>query len=190
MKRGWFLLLALSLGLNAGLLYVSLSGSGDPQKEPRSSGGARPPHAPRGEHPGDPQPMDPARLIDEHLGRMTDVVGLDRPQQESIRALLEQSVPQITDQRMAVDAARRKLGELFSNEDLDSEAYRAATREIHRAQFRLDSLVSEAILKEASVLDHPQRELYLRTMPWRPPDRMPPPNQPPGRKPPPPPRGR
>ena len=116
--------------------------------------------------------------MEDHLRRMTEIVGLDETQQASVRTLLEESVPRVMEQRRVVEAARQNLAEIFALEDLDAAAYRAATREMFRAQSRLDSLVSEAILLEASVLDHQQRELYLRTMPWHPPNRPPPPRPP------------
>ena len=53
MKRGWFLLLALSLGLNAGLLFAVLRGPGTASESP----GVAPPFICTPEHlPGERPP--------------------------------------------------------------------------------------------------------------------------------------
>jgi hypothetical protein len=179
MTRIWFLVLALSLGLNVGLLYVELTHrdgergpehrpiAGDEQKSPEGSRGTQPPRT----------PDDFESVIRSHLDRMTRDLHLDPGQRSAISSVHESWLPRITAVRREMETLRREVAGQYAQPDLDPATFRVLVRQLSHTQARLDSLVSEAILGEASVLTFDQRERYLRQAPWGspmlPPDRPP-----------------
>lgn len=184
MKRGWFLLLALSIGLNGGLLYVTWTGQPADSSHPRPphrpglgparGGGALPaekgPSAavPRGA-PAGTRALDPERLIRDHLARLERQIDLSEEQRERLEGVLTAHLPLVLAQRQVVGRARDELAGLYRLPQLDPQAYRAAAGCVHREQARLDSLVTEAMLAEALCFTEEQREHYVHMMPWNPP---------------------
>lgn len=168
MKRLWFLALALSLGLNAGLLYVSLSGRGagrepgrwpPPRGEPAEPGGAR-----RQRQPG--PSGDSEAVIRDHLARMTRDLRLSESQRASISAVHRTLLPLILAERREMDTLRQQVSALYVEPAIDSVEFRGLVRQLSLGQARLDSLVTSAILGEAAVLTFDQRKLYFQRMPW------------------------
>jgi Spy/CpxP family protein refolding chaperone len=165
MKRIWFLIFALSMGLNAGLLYVSLShrgaqgGQAQRSEESRPSGGADTER--RAE-----QPEDTASVIRSHLDRMTHDLRLDTRQRSAIAAIHEDLLPRILAERAEMDSLRREVSVAYARPAIDPNAFRALVEKVSMAQTRIDSLVTEAMLREAAVLTHDQRQRYVEESPW------------------------
>lgn len=161
MSRPWFLLLALSIGLNAGLISMQLS-SDDGES------GRRPPF-PEGRSPigrgFDFQP-DPERLVEHHLARIAEQLELTDAQRDSIDATLREMVPQLLKQRNRMRDLRERIERAYRNPDLDPLVFRGFIRELADASATLDSLTAEVMLREASFLTPEQREAYMDTMPW------------------------
>lgn len=168
MKRGWFLALALSLGLNAGLLYVTLSSRGGERAAGRGPGVGDEERGPGGT--GRTQPSRPAddfeAVIRHHLDRMTRDLHLDDRQRTSISAVHEAMLPRITAVRREMEVLRGEVAGQYARPTIDPREFRALVRKLSDAQARLDSLVTEAILGEAAALTFDQRERYLRQAPW------------------------
>ena len=168
MKRVWFLVFALSMGLNAGLLYVSLShrgeghGSSGRPPTPDEQGG---PGGDRREEPNQP-PGDFESVIRRHLDRMTRDLQLDDRQRSAIAKVHEGLLPQIISERRDMEALRREVASRYAGPTMDGAAFRSLVRQISLRQTRLDSLVTEAMLGEAAYLTHDQRQRYVREMPW------------------------
>jgi len=157
MRRGWFLLLALSLGLNAGLLFTAISH-----------------HAAA---PSGSTSEDPPRPLGLHrLEQMSRRLGLHADQREQMRAIVEEMMPKILEQRAAVRGARHELHETLRPPDphsdfeaaMEPSSMRDLVRRISREQAILDSLVAEVMLREAQVLTPEQRQRYFEAMPWGP----------------------
>ncbi|MBD3335844.1 MAG: periplasmic heavy metal sensor [Candidatus Eisenbacteria bacterium] len=184
MKRGWFFVLAFSLGLNAGLLYVTLAQRGSerdvaPAREARGPLGERDDRA--------PPPEGLARVIRDHLRRMTRDLDLDPQQRSAIAAIHEELLPRIAGQRREMRRLRGEVASLYAREEVTPAEFRAKVRQLSNAQARLDSLVTEAMLAEAALLTPEQRRRYVRHMPWGhplPPQHRGPPDHPPRRPPP------
>jgi Spy/CpxP family protein refolding chaperone len=169
MKRGWFLLLALSLGLNAGLAYTVISHRGMCRWAPS----APPMMAPPG--PDDDHGMPPMRggvdmgdIARQRLARVSRWLNLDDRQREGLGAVLEDAMPRIMAQRDSVRDARRRAAAEYVKPVVDSEAIRLSVRRLNTAQARLDSLVSETMAREAALLTPEQRTRYFDAMPWGP----------------------
>jgi len=154
MKKVLYLLLALSIGLNAGLLIVQQS------KPPRPGPG------PRGGPPGErPRPMDPEAIVENHLNGMTRHLDLDEEQQQAIRMVLETHMPQLSEARRQLDEANRRISDAFRAPGFDPVTFKELSRQATRARSRADSLSSLMLIGEAAVLTNEQREKYAEVAP-------------------------
>lgn len=169
MRGTLFVLLALSLGLNAGMLFQRL-------QHPPPFGPQRPPLKGKG-------PETPTAFLEHHLLRMTEDLQLDEAQQQALTSLLAERIPPILAQQERLRVARRSLGDLYISEELEPDTFRARVRRLSEAQAELDRLVGEVMVEEASLLSYEQRQRYFIVMPWG----KGPVGQPPGVGPPPPP---
>jgi Spy/CpxP family protein refolding chaperone len=170
MKRIWFVLLALSLGLNAGLLYMVISHRhargprgfewmGPPPDRPG------PPEDNLGPPPAHGRPYGLA-FARHRLDRMADWLNLDPAQREALRAILDETMPRILERRDAVRAARHRAAEQYLKPTVDPDSVRASVRQLNAAQASLDSLVAETMSREAKLLTPEQRSRYFTAMPW------------------------
>ena len=184
MKRGWFLLLALSLGLNAGLLFAVLREPGTASESPRVAPpfirtpehlpGERSPNA---AEPGLRPPRCPANypapgldaadaLAHRRLCRMTKRLGLDTAQREEIRQFLDSMMLRILIERDAVQNARHAVRAEYRSADTNPDHVRMLIRQQNEAQTRLDSLAAEMVLFETALMTPKQRQQYFKSMPW------------------------
>lgn len=147
MKLGWSLVLVFSVALNGGLLYNQLRRDSDRQ-------------------PSRPSPTSPwvrsddreaERFIDRRVRKLSRRCGLAADQQERLRKIIGESLPQISQQRGTLYEARRRLVEVFAEPGLDPAALRAARARVNAVRADLDSVVFESLIREASVLTPEQR---------------------------------
>jgi Spy/CpxP family protein refolding chaperone len=168
MKRLWFIILALSLGLNAGLLFVAFSGRGQERgffagrNQEREHAGPRRPEGGRrgGRH------VDPDQLSHRHVARMTRHLGLDKNQREAMAEILGSYMPRILAQQQRLNGIRMRIGTHYSATEMNPAEFRNLVQELNEEQTRLDSLVMESMLAEAAFLTPEQRGKYARTLPW------------------------
>ena len=151
-KRIIYLLLAVSLGLNVGVIAMTVANRA-----------AQPPQGPP-PGPG-PGPADPARLVEGHLRGMTQHLDLNDEQQKSIREILERHTSQMTQLRAEADEAGRRLAEAYGAPNFDEERFRQLTTETGAARARMDSLSAEMLVAEASVLNSEQRRKFAAVAP-------------------------
>jgi Spy/CpxP family protein refolding chaperone len=163
MKRGWFIILALSLGLNAGLLYVQMSKKAD---EPRRGFRQESPRRPMDVTGPIGHPDGPAGFIRDRLGRVGDRLDLSEEQIESMAAILNEVMPELLEGREAIHDLRMEMREEYLKPDVDAERIQLLRRETAAAQSRLDSIMVDTMLKEAEVLTPEQREAYFQLMPF------------------------
>lgn len=154
MKRFWFLLLALSLGLNAGLLYVQLSGDRP---------AAEPPRGPRHHGAGHDRFDD---LAKNHVKRMIEGLDLNEDQAQRLEEVHRDLLPRLASASRESERLRRAVGDQYRSNNMEPERLRETVRRLNQAQAHLDSLVVEAVLAEAAILTPDQRERYARAMPW------------------------
>ena len=155
MKRGLFILLALSLGLNAGLLYVRWA---SPAAGPRPRNMDRP--APL--HPGSSEPAD---LVAAHLTGMTRHLQLDDSQQNAVESILRTRIPLLTTLREESRQADGRLAEAFAAAEFVPEEFSGLVRDASLRRARMDSLAGEILLLEATVLTPEQRVRFAEVAP-------------------------
>lgn len=164
MKRMWFIVLALSLGLNAGLLYNSLANG--PAPGPRFGGG----HPPFIDHPGRPGAgggsFEPGEFARHRMRRLAEHFDMNDEQHSQIQRIMRESLPAIIDLRGSVQEIRLALQGEYGKEEPDPSTVRTLVRDLNAAQGKLDSLVAETILSESELLTPEQRIHYFEAMPW------------------------
>jgi Spy/CpxP family protein refolding chaperone len=167
MKRLWYLVLALSLGLNAGLLWVHFHHRSEHER-----------HGPRraqGEHGRRSDSRDPEvgkAMVDRHLARLEKELDLTPEQRTAIAAIWEQNLPAIRTTRERLRGLRSEMRDGLAAAEIDSVALRVLARQAAAAQVELDSLTAGTMLAEAHHLQPEQRRRYAEIMPWVSPGRM------------------
>jgi uncharacterized membrane protein len=170
MNRIALLLLAVSLGLNAGLLYVRLA-------ERPAQGTERPDRLPA---PRRASPPAPEVVVQDHLLAMTRHLTLSQEQQRSIRAVLDEHMPMMMELLRRGDEANRRISEAFAAPEFDTERFKILVQEASQARARADSLSAVMLLGEAAVLTAQQRIKYAEIAPTvhaNPPRKPPPPRR-------------
>lgn len=175
MKRGWLLLLMLSLGLNAGLLIAFFSGRAASGKSDQ----ARVEPAGLVCCPGGtPCPPNCPALVDslsnQRVARIGRFLDLDRSQMDGFTRLRQQNLPEILQIRDEVRGLRRTIHEEYRRPVVDSHEVRRLVSRLAATQGRLDSLASETMLGEAALLSPAQRERYFESLRWGAELRLPP----------------
>ena len=166
MKRLWYLVLALSLGLNAGLLWVHFQHRSEHERR-----GARRSHA-EGRRPDPREPEVGKAMVERHLARLEKELELTPEQRTAIAALWEQNLPAIRASRERLRGLRAEMRDGLAAAEIDSVALRALARQAAAAQVELDSLTAGTMLAEAHHLQPEQRRRYAEIMPWVSPGRM------------------
>ncbi len=166
MRRGWVLLLLLSVGLNVGLGYgiVSRDQAGDEEAAmgPARVGGTG--LSPRTDWPEDPDLLrQQARRGSNRLARRLQ---LDPTQETAFRHIRLAAWPEINTHRRAIHQARQRLHAACLSHDIEADSVRWHVRHLVATQGRLDSLIAETLLQELTLLTPSQRQRYLETMPW------------------------
>ena len=172
MKRGWLMLLVVSLGLNAGLfgaaLYERLT-----RPERATAGGAGRGWS-RGREAWGEAALDTTRgraywdsVSAQRVARLVDRLGLTREEGRSLLRLRQESVPRIMRLREGVWAARRQLQAAYSADPIDTTRVRNGLPRLALAQARVDSLVAQTMLDELALLNPDQKAAYLAALPWQ-----------------------
>ena len=162
MKRGLFVLLALSIGLNAGLLYIQLRG--EPERAPAtmtSSSAEQSRYGPRR------HPEGTSGFIRDRMGRIGSRLNLSESQRERMTAISDEMMPRIIAQQEIVRQTQEALRGEYLNPLVDRESVLLLQREGSLARARLDSLVVETMLREAMLLSPEQRGEYFKMMRWK-----------------------
>ncbi len=153
-----YILLAASLGLNAGVIATTLI-------QQKSSPPVDAPPGPRGDRGPQHGPPDPARLVENHVRGITRHLALDPEQQQAVRAVLENHAPELVRRQTDVAEANRRLSVAFAEPVFDPELFRQLTLEASAARARLDSLSAAMLVAEAALLTPEQRREYAKVAP-------------------------
>jgi Spy/CpxP family protein refolding chaperone len=166
-KKKWllYLLLALSLGLNAGLLTMDFCGYGH---YGRNAWAHRMWDRLRGvthtRRP--PKPPSAAEMIEKRLRDYTEVLNLDESQQQAVREVLQDVIPQGHVLMKKMGENRRSLRKEFAKPDPDPERMRAIAQEWDRLLEQNDELLMRSMLREMEIFTPEQRERYATSRMW------------------------
>ena len=154
-QRSLTVVLALSVGLNIGLLVNRV---GRPERPPRPPGSYE-------------------AMLNAHLDRMSRSLSLSPEQRSAIEDVLDEEVPRILELRETLDAERRTLADLYNEDDLDQDVFGEQIERLNETQAELERRVGEVMTAEAVAMTADQRRKYFREMPWRPKGPPPPPRR-------------
>lgn len=203
-KQIIYLLLAVSFGLNVGMVATTLMHRSSSESRPSGSGlrdggpGFRdddpgPPDVGPGPGPGLGGPRDPERMVENHLRGMTEHLDLDADQQRALRAIMTSRAALLVEIQARAHETGRRVADIYSAPDFDPERFKRAAAEASIARARLDSLSAEMLAAEAVLLTPEQRRKFAQVAPTlhnRPPRERGPQEPPRDRRPPPAPRDR
>jgi Spy/CpxP family protein refolding chaperone len=170
-SRRWVLVLALSIGLNLGLLWDEW----EDRREiavPAFPGGPgpaeRPPHAGPGEGPGfrGPGGAPGPELVEWRLRRLSERLDLGEEQRERLRTASREVLDRLVERRDEARIQRAAIRALLTAAEIDTAAVRRAVRDLRRQEAVHDSLIAEIMIREAEVLTPEQREIYFDHLPW------------------------
>ncbi|MEN8006182.1 MAG: periplasmic heavy metal sensor [Candidatus Krumholzibacteriota bacterium] len=164
MKKGWVLVLLISLGLNLGLGVRLLGDRGGADRCPDSRlvGEIR---GPRGRW-AKQDSVARKKMFTRRLERIADALGLDPEQREVFREVHMKTGRMLMQKRVLIAEKRGLLHTLVTSERIDQDGIREAIAELGRQQAVLDSLVAETVLQEMEILEPGQRARYLELLPF------------------------
>ncbi len=163
MSRRWVLVLALSVGLNLGLLWDEWGDRLETAPRPWPMGEGRR----AGRHPGpDRRPGPSPEHLDRRAAHLADRLGLDDDQRARMRDVAGTFVGRMVERRERAGELRSQIRTRLSAAEVDSVGVRELIGELRRMESQRDSLVVEIMIREADLLSPDQRALYFERMPW------------------------
>jgi len=164
MKRGWWVVLLVSIGLNLGLGVQLVRRPGPPPD--RRVG--PPPADERPEPFVEPDSATVRRFVERRLDRLSRALDLDPDQRSQLAAIQLSAGREIQQRKHAIIDRRRQLRDAYVSGAADRDRLLAEQRTVSRLQASLDSLLVETMIWEMGVLRPEQRERYHELMPWGP----------------------
>ena len=151
-----YLLLAVSIGVNAGLIITT-------QQHRSLPSHPEPPTGPR--EPGPGHRPNPAQLIEDHIQGVTHHLDLTPDQQVALRTVLGKHTPElIVRQRLAAEAGAR-LSDAFAATVFVADHFQQLTTEASVARASLDSISAIMLVDEAAILTLKQRIRFSEVAP-------------------------
>ena len=162
MKKGWVLVLLVSLGLNLGLGLRLLGDRGGPG--PRGS--SRLDRESRLTHGrwADKDTTARKKMFARRMEHIADRLELTPGQREVFQEVHQETGRVLMQKRVLISEKRDLLHTLVTSDEVDQDRIRGAIRELGQEQAVLDSLVAETVLQEMAVLDPDQRARYLEML--------------------------
>ena len=162
MKKGWVLVLLISLGLNLGLGLRLLGDRGGPDGR-RDSWQNREFRGSRGRW-ADQDSVARKKMFTRRMDHIAGVLDLGPEQREVFRDVHMKTGRMLMRKRVLIAEKRDFLHTLVTSDSIDQEGIRGAIAELGRQQAVLDSLVAETVLQEMEVLEPGQRARYLEML--------------------------
>ncbi len=162
MKKGWVLVLLVSLGLNLGLGLRLLGDrrGPDPRSHSRLDRESR-----RGQGRWAEQDSTARRnMFSRRMDHIADRLELSAEQKEVFRKVHMETGRMLMQKRVLISEKRDLLHTLVTSDEVDQDRIRRAIGELGQEQAVLDSLVAETVLQEMAVLDPDQRARYLEML--------------------------
>ena len=159
MKKGWVLVLLISLGLNLGFGLRLLGDRGEPdgRRVFGRDGGIR-------RTPGrwaDQDTTARRMMFTRRMERIAKMLDLRPEQREVFQKVHTETGRMLMQKRVLITQKRDLLHTLVTSDEVDQDRIRHAIAELGQEQAVLDSLVAETVLQEMAVLDSAQRTRYL-----------------------------
>jgi len=104
-------------------------------------------------------------VMERRLAHVTDQLGLDPVQAEAFKKTHHEAAVGFLAQRVKVQEARHQLMEAASAAEFEVDTLRFLIMKVGRQQAKLDSMVTETMLREMEILDEGQRREYMRILP-------------------------
>ena len=162
MKKGWVLILLISLGLNLGLGLRLLGDRGGSEGR-RDSWQNRDFRGARGRW-ADQDSVARKKMFTRRMDHIADVLDLDSGQREVFSKVHMKTGRMLMQKRVLIAEKRDLLRSLVTSDSIDQEGIRRAIAELGQEQAVLDSLVAETVLQEMDVLEPGQRSRYLEML--------------------------
>ncbi len=156
MKRFLFIFLSLSLGLNAGLLFVRYMEKPHVRPMPRAQGRQRFNHEP---------PPPPGVMIEQQMVNKTRHLGLDLAQQAAIGSIMSKYLPTIAELRERAATINQQMVKVYASTPFNEVEFQRLMQEASQARGKADSLSALSLAKEALVLTDEQRRLFAEESP-------------------------
>ncbi len=162
MKRGWVLVLLISLGLNLGLGMRLLGDRGEPdgRSYSRLDGESRRTYG----RWSDQDTTARRKMFSRRMDRIAERLDLSAEQEEAFRQVHTETGRMLMQKRVLIGEKRDLLHSLVTSDEVDQDRIRSAIGELGKEQAVLDSLVAETVLQEMAVLDPDQRARYLEML--------------------------
>lgn len=162
MKKGWVLVLLVSLGLNLGLGLRLLGDrrGPDPRGSSRLDREARLTHG----RWADQDTTARKKMFARRMEHIAERLELSAGQREVFREVHQETGRVLMQKRVLISEKRDLLHTLVTSDEVDQERIRGAIRELGQEQAVLDSLVAETVLQEMAVLNPDQRARYLEIL--------------------------
>jgi Spy/CpxP family protein refolding chaperone len=162
MKKGWVLVLLVSLGLNLGLGLRLLGDRGGPE----GRGYSRLDRESRRTHGrwADQDTTARRKMFARRMDHIADRLELSAEQREVFRKVHMETGRILMQKRVLISEKRDLLHDLVTSDEVDQDRIRRAIGELGQEQAVLDSLVAETVLQEMAVLDPDQRARYLEML--------------------------
>ena len=162
MKKGWVLVLLISLGLNLGLGLRLLGGRGEPDGAPLLGRDGEVRRA-QGRW-ADQDTTARRKMFTRRMERIAHMLDLSPGQREIFQQVHTETGRILMQKRVLITEKRDLLHSLVTSDEVDQERIRRAIAELGQEQAVLDSLVAETVLQEMAVLDPAQRARYLEML--------------------------
>ena len=162
MKKGWVLVLLISLGLNLGLglrLLGDRPGKDGPPFSRRDGEFRR-----TGGRWADQDTSARRKMFSRRMNNIAERLDLSPEQQVVFQEVHSETGRMLMQKRVLIGKKRELLHTLVTSDEVDQEEIRRAIGELGQEQAVLDSLVAETVLQEMAVLDPGQRERYLEML--------------------------
>ena len=162
MKKGWVLVLLISLGLNLGLglRLMGDRGGSDGRHFPRHDGEFRRTHG----RWADQDTTERKKMFTRRMERIAGMLDLSPEQREVFQMVHMETGRMLMQKRVLIGKKRDILHTLVTSDEVDQDRIRQAIGELGLEQAVLDSLVAETVLQEMAVLDPDQRKRYLEML--------------------------
>jgi len=148
-KRGWFLLLALSVGLNAGLLYEEFQDAHS--------------HSRRESRSYKTVSHNEQDIIRRRMEQLDDL-GLSSDQKARLEGVLNEFVPRIASANREYERLRDEIARESAGESVDVVRLRGLLSDLNTSHATRDSLSAESLQREAEVLDAEQLRSFTHMM--------------------------
>jgi len=164
-KKGWMLVLLISLGLNVGLGLRMVRQGHQAALLGQGAGGSQQRGGQRWERPAPSDTTAWRQFMGRRIDQLTLRLDLRPEQVDAFKATQQKSGRLMRQKRRELFQTRTRLQELMVGEGVNRPDVRRMMVEMAHRQVQMDSLAAEILLSELDILDSDQRVKYLDFLP-------------------------